>query len=38
MGKFVGWTIAIGLVLLVLYAILSGLPADVISPFRPPNP
>lgn len=38
MGKFVGWVIAIGLILVVLYAIFSGLPGDVLSPFHVPNP
>lgn len=38
MNKFVAWFIALALIALVLYAIISGLPADVVSPFRPPNP
>jgi hypothetical protein len=35
-GKLAGWIIAIGLILVVLYAITSGLPGDVIDPFTPP--
>lgn len=36
--KLFGLFIALALIAVVLYAIFSGLPADVISPFRPPNP
>jgi hypothetical protein len=35
-GKLVGWIIAIGLILVVLYALTSGLPGDVLDPFTPP--
>jgi hypothetical protein len=36
-GKLAGWIIAIGLILIVLYAVFSGLPGDVIDPFQPPR-
>lgn len=32
------WFVVVLAIVLVLYAIASGLYADVVSPFRPPNP
>ena len=36
--KLFGWFITLALIAVVLYAIFSGLPADVITPFHVPNP
>lgn len=37
MGKIVAWIIGIMLAALLLYAIVSGLPADTGDPFTPPH-
>jgi hypothetical protein len=36
LGKFIGWLIALALIAVVLYAIWSNLPGDVLHPFTPP--
>lgn len=38
LGRIVTAFIVAGLIALVIYAIVSGLPSDVIHPFTPPPP
>lgn len=37
LGKIVAWIITAGLLLLIVYAVTSDLPYDVVHPFTPPT-